>query len=37
MNFEDHANNRIVTLTNFEFFEKPSAEYKEGSRLTLSI
>ena len=34
MNFENYAN-RIVSLTNFDFFEKPPAEYKEVSRLTV--
>ena len=34
MNFENYAN-RIVSLTNFDFFEKPPAEYKEVSSLTV--
>ena len=32
MNFENYAS-RIVSLTNFVFFEKPPDEYKEVSRL----
>ena len=35
MNFENYTN-RIVPLTNFYFFKKPPAEYKEVSRLTVN-
>ena len=34
MNFENYAS-RIVSLTNFDLFEKPPAKYKEVSRLTV--
>ena len=34
MNFENYAS-RLVSLTNFDTFEKPSPEYKEVSRLTV--
>ena len=34
MNFENYAS-RLVSLTNFDAFEKPSPEYKEVSRLTV--
>ena len=34
MNFENYAN-RIVSLTNFNFFKKLPAEYKEVLRLTV--
>ena len=36
MNFENYAN-RIVSLTNFNFFEKLPAEYKEVLRLTIYL
>ena len=35
MGFENFAN-RINSLTNFDTFKKPPADYKEFSRLTLS-
>ena len=34
MNFENYAS-RITSLTNFDTFEKPPADYKEVSRLTV--
>ena len=34
INFENYAS-RIVSLTNFDLFEKPPAKYKEVSRLTV--
>ena len=34
MNFGNYAN-RITSLTNFDAFEKPPADYKEVSRLTV--
>ena len=35
MNFENHVQ-RLVSLTNFDTSEKPSADYKEVSLLTVS-
>ena len=35
MNFKNNYTSRIVSLTNFDLFEKPPAEYKEVARLTL--
>ena len=34
MNFENYGE-RLVSLTNFDTFEKPPADYKEVSRLTV--
>ena len=34
MCFENYAS-RIVSLANFDFFQKPLAEYKEVARLTV--
>ena len=34
MNFQNYAS-RIVLLTNFDYFEKPPADYKEVARLTV--
>ena len=34
MNFENYAN-RLVSLTNFDAFEKPPADFKEVSWLTV--
>ena len=34
MSFENYAD-RLVSLTNFDIFEKPPAHYKEMSRLTV--
>ena len=34
MNFENYAE-RLVSLTNFDTFEKPPADYKEVSHLTV--
>ena len=34
MCFENYVN-RIISLTNFDYFQKPPAEYKEVARLTV--